>query len=169
LRFLPIENAHQNSALQFYTSQARSPFLLLKPASEDAPARLLPRLSWSWTVLPPSDTYRKPITSSTAVLLQFVTHLLTLPRVMPSGLFSVSSAGFDVKKRVCCAWSASELAYPALNNELRDRVATWQVPNMFPCDQVRLDYYYYYYYYYCYFKMVLSYGMTVKQFNTYRI
>jgi hypothetical protein len=38
-----------------------SPFWLLKPASEHAHARLLPRLSWSWTVLLPSDTHRKPI------------------------------------------------------------------------------------------------------------
>jgi hypothetical protein len=32
-------------------------------------------------VLLPSDTHRKPITSITAVLLPFVTHLLTLPRI----------------------------------------------------------------------------------------
>jgi hypothetical protein len=36
--------------------------------------RLLPRLSWSWTVLLPSDTYRKLITSTTAVLLPFVAY-----------------------------------------------------------------------------------------------
>jgi hypothetical protein len=41
-------------------------------------ACLLPRLSWSWTMLLPSDTYRKHITSITAVLLPFVTYLLTL-------------------------------------------------------------------------------------------
>jgi hypothetical protein len=60
-------------------TQARSIFSLLKPASELAHVRLLPRLSWSWTVLLPSDTLRKPITSITAVLLPFVTYLLTLP------------------------------------------------------------------------------------------
>jgi hypothetical protein len=54
---------------------------MLKPASEHAHARLLPRLSWSWTVLLGSDTHRKPITSITAVLLPSVTYLLTLPRV----------------------------------------------------------------------------------------
>jgi hypothetical protein len=43
-------------------------------------ARLLPRLSKSWTVLLPSDTYRTPITSITAVLLPSVTYLLTLLR-----------------------------------------------------------------------------------------
>jgi hypothetical protein len=43
-----------------------------------------PRLSWSWTVLLPSDTYRKPITSITAVLLPFVTYLLTIPHVISS-------------------------------------------------------------------------------------
>jgi hypothetical protein len=66
---LPTKNAQQNAV-----SQARSSFWLLKPASEHA--RLLPRLSWSWTVLLPSDTYRKLITSITAVLLPFVTYLL---------------------------------------------------------------------------------------------
>jgi hypothetical protein len=55
--------------------QARSPFWLLKPPSDQEHARLLPRLSWSWTALLPSDTRRKPITSITAVLLPFVTYL----------------------------------------------------------------------------------------------
>jgi hypothetical protein len=41
---------------------------------------LLPRLSWYWTVLLPSDTYRKPIIYITNVLLPFVTYLLILPR-----------------------------------------------------------------------------------------
>jgi hypothetical protein len=50
--------------------QERSPFWLLIPASDHAHARLLPRLPWSWTVMLPSDTHRKP----------FVTCLLTLPR-----------------------------------------------------------------------------------------
>jgi hypothetical protein len=69
--------AHQNAALRWYTRQSRPPFWLLKPASEHAHARLPPRLSWSCTVLLPSDTHRKPITSITAVLLPFVTYLLT--------------------------------------------------------------------------------------------
>jgi hypothetical protein len=34
-----------------------------------------------WTVLLPSDTQRKPITSITAVLLPSMIHLLTLPRI----------------------------------------------------------------------------------------
>jgi hypothetical protein len=46
---------------------ARSTFRLLKPASGHTHALLLPRLSWSWIVLLPSDTHRKPITSITAV------------------------------------------------------------------------------------------------------
>jgi hypothetical protein len=54
---------------------------LLKPASEHEHARLLPRLSLSWTVLLPSDTHRKPIMLITAVLLPLVTYLLTLPRI----------------------------------------------------------------------------------------
>jgi hypothetical protein len=37
--------------------------------------------SWSWTVLLPSDTHRKPVTSLTVVLLLFVTYLLTLPHI----------------------------------------------------------------------------------------
>jgi hypothetical protein len=45
---------------------------------EHVHARLLPRLSRSWTVLLPSVTYAKPITSITVVLLPFVTYLLTL-------------------------------------------------------------------------------------------
>jgi hypothetical protein len=36
--------------------------------------------TYSWTVLLPSDTHRKPITSITAVLVTFVAYLLTLPR-----------------------------------------------------------------------------------------
>jgi hypothetical protein len=78
---LPTENAQHNAAFRCYTSQARSPFWLLKPASEHAHARLLPRLSWSWTVLLPSDTYRKPISSITAVLLPFLTYLVTRSRI----------------------------------------------------------------------------------------
>jgi hypothetical protein len=39
-------------------------------------AHLLPRLPWSWAVLLPSDTHRKPITSITAVLFPFVNYLL---------------------------------------------------------------------------------------------
>jgi hypothetical protein len=72
-------------SLVLYTPQAQSPFWLPKPASEHAHARLLTRLSWSCPVLLlPDDTHRKPITSITAVLLPFVTCLLTLPRVIPS-------------------------------------------------------------------------------------
>jgi hypothetical protein len=79
--FCQKRNAQQNAALQRYTSEARSPFWLTKLASEHAHARLLLRPSWSWTVLLPSETHRKPITSITAVLLPFVTYLLTLPRM----------------------------------------------------------------------------------------
>jgi hypothetical protein len=68
------KNAQQNSALRYYTPQARSPFWLLKPPSEHGHARLLANLSRSWAVLLPSDTHRK------LVLLPFVTYLLTLPR-----------------------------------------------------------------------------------------
>jgi hypothetical protein len=57
--------------------QARWPFWLLKPASEHAHARLLPSLSWSWTVLVPSDT------SVRAVLLPYVTYLLPVPHTVP--------------------------------------------------------------------------------------
>jgi hypothetical protein len=75
------KNVQQNAALRYYTLQTRSPFRLLKPAPEHSHARLLPRLSWSWAVLLPSDTHRKTITSITAVLLLFVTYLPTLPRI----------------------------------------------------------------------------------------
>jgi hypothetical protein len=77
---LPIKkNAQQNAALRQCT-QARSPFWLLTPASENAHVRLLPRLSWSWPLLLPGGT-RKPIRSITAVLLPFVTYLLTVLRI----------------------------------------------------------------------------------------
>jgi hypothetical protein len=64
--------------------QVRSPFWLLKPAFDHVNARLLPRLSWNWTVLLPSDRYKKPIMYITAVLLPFVTYLLTLSYIIPA-------------------------------------------------------------------------------------
>jgi hypothetical protein len=39
-------NAQQNAGLWYYTPQARSPFSLLKPASEHVHMGLLPRLPW---------------------------------------------------------------------------------------------------------------------------
>jgi hypothetical protein len=81
---LPTKNAQRNAALRYHTPQARSPIRLMKPASPHAHAGLLHRLlwrSWSWTVLLPSDTIRKHITSMTTVLLPFVTYLMTLPRI----------------------------------------------------------------------------------------
>jgi hypothetical protein len=71
------KDTQQNSE---YTHETRSPFWLLKPASDHAHARLLPRLSWSWTVLLPSDTLTNPVKSIRAVLLAFMTYLLTLHR-----------------------------------------------------------------------------------------
>jgi hypothetical protein len=70
------KNAQQNAALRCYITQVRSQFWLLKPASEHEHEHLLSRLSWSWTVLLPSDTHRKPITSVTVVLLPFVISLV---------------------------------------------------------------------------------------------
>jgi hypothetical protein len=67
--FFTKENAQQKPSLPSYTPQARSSFWLLKPVLENEHARLLPTMSWSWTVLLPSDTHRKLITSITAVLL----------------------------------------------------------------------------------------------------
>jgi hypothetical protein len=86
----------KDSALRQYSPKTRSPFWLLKPASEHSHARVtltftlwgkiilntkkglgLPR---SWTVLLPTDTDIKPVTSITALLFPFVTYLLTLPR-----------------------------------------------------------------------------------------
>jgi hypothetical protein len=72
------KNAQQNAALRYYTSNAWLRFWLIKPASEHGHACLIPGLSWSWTVLLPSDTRWKSITSITTVLLPFVTYLLTL-------------------------------------------------------------------------------------------
>jgi hypothetical protein len=75
---LSTENAQQKAALRQYTPQARPPFWLLKLVSDHVHARLLPRMSWSWTVLLPSNTHRKPITSITAVLLPFVAYWLSI-------------------------------------------------------------------------------------------
>jgi hypothetical protein len=75
----PTKKPHNRTLLFSNDTQLRSPFWLLKPASEHAHARLLPRLSRSWTVLLPSDIHRKPITPITVALLPFVTYLLTLP------------------------------------------------------------------------------------------
>jgi hypothetical protein len=74
------QKTHNNPAFRYHTPQAPSPFWLLNPSSEHAHARLLPRPSWSWTVLLPSNTHRKPITSIAVVFLPFVAYLLTLPR-----------------------------------------------------------------------------------------
>jgi hypothetical protein len=82
--FCSQKNAQQNAVLRLYTPQARSPFWLLKPASELAHARLLLRLPRSWTVLLPSDTHRKPITSITAAFLPFMPYLLFIPRMYNS-------------------------------------------------------------------------------------
>jgi hypothetical protein len=76
------KNTQQNAAFPQYNPQARSPFWLLKSASQQAYARLLPKVSWSWTVLVPSDTHKNPITSITAALLPFVTYLQILPRTL---------------------------------------------------------------------------------------
>jgi hypothetical protein len=80
--FCPQKTAQQNSALRQYTPQAWSPYRLLKPAFEHEHARLLARLSWSWTVLLPSDKPRKPSMSITAVLLPFVAYSVTSPRTL---------------------------------------------------------------------------------------
>jgi hypothetical protein len=74
--FCPQKKAQQNTHCFLVVQSSRwLPFWLLKPASEHA--HLLPRLSWSRTVLLPSDTHTKPITYITAVLLPSVTYLLT--------------------------------------------------------------------------------------------
>jgi hypothetical protein len=76
---LPTKNGTRELCSSVVYSQARQPFWLLKLASENAHGHLLSRLSLSWTMLLPSETGSKPITSITAVLLPFVTYLLTLP------------------------------------------------------------------------------------------
>jgi hypothetical protein len=80
-RFALTPSAHNKRTTECCSSlvHSSSTVWLLKPACEHAHAHLLPRLCWSWNVLLPSDIYRKPITSITAVLLPFVTYLLTLP------------------------------------------------------------------------------------------
>jgi hypothetical protein len=75
--FCQHKNRQQNAAPQWNTPEVRSPFGLLKRASEHAHVRLSIRLPWSWIVLLPSGTHRKPITPITSVLHPFVTCLLT--------------------------------------------------------------------------------------------
>jgi hypothetical protein len=67
-------------------THARSLFRLLKPASEYAHARLLPRLSWSWTPLLAIDTNRNPNKSITAVYFH-PCPIYWLFLVFPSGEF----------------------------------------------------------------------------------
>jgi hypothetical protein len=56
---LPIKT--QNGTLLFSRTFLKHGRHFVKPASEHAYAHLLLRLSWSWTVLLPSDTLRKPL------------------------------------------------------------------------------------------------------------
>jgi hypothetical protein len=72
-------STQQNAALQYLTPLAQLSFWPLKPAPKHVHERLLPRLSWRWTVLLPCDTHTKHVTYITVVLLPFVTYLLTLP------------------------------------------------------------------------------------------
>jgi hypothetical protein len=67
-----------SSVVQFSSTVA---ILTAETTSEHVRACLLPWLSWRWTVPLPSDTNIKPTASITAVLLPFVTYLLSLPRM----------------------------------------------------------------------------------------
>jgi hypothetical protein len=58
---LPTETAQHNAALRQYTSQARSPFWLLKSTSWHIRMRVC--YLDCWTVLLPSDTHIKPVIS----------------------------------------------------------------------------------------------------------
>jgi hypothetical protein len=53
---LSTKNAQQNVAPVVHP-QTWSPFWLLKPASEHVHVHIYRWLSWSWTVLLPSDTH----------------------------------------------------------------------------------------------------------------
>jgi hypothetical protein len=81
--FFPTKTHSRTLLFGSIHPQAPSPFWLTKPATEHAHARLLPGLSWRWTVLLPSDTHREPIAYITPVLLPFVTYLL-IPRCSSS-------------------------------------------------------------------------------------
>jgi hypothetical protein len=74
------KNAQQNAASSVIHASCLVAIWLLKPVSEHVHAGVIPRLSQSWSVLLPSDTHRKLITSITAVLLPSVISLLILPR-----------------------------------------------------------------------------------------
>jgi hypothetical protein len=72
---------HNRTLLSRSILLKHAPFWLLEAASEHAHARLLPRLSWSGTVLLPPGIKIKLITVITPVLLQLLAYLLTLPRI----------------------------------------------------------------------------------------
>jgi hypothetical protein len=82
---LPNKNEQQNAALRQYTPQARSPFWLLKPASEYAHSRLLPILS-SWTVLLSGHT-ENLLCPLHLFYFHLWPYLLTLPRSCIQRLF----------------------------------------------------------------------------------
>jgi hypothetical protein len=69
-----------------------------------------------WTVLLHSETHRKPITSITAVLLQFVTYLLT-----PS-LYNVYVDGRWQKYAEVTYWWECSHIHCALNHLLSHRI-----------------------------------------------
>jgi hypothetical protein len=79
--------AHKKRTTEHFSSVA---ILTTETSPWTCTVDLLPRLSWSWTVLVPSDTYTKSIMSITAVLLPFVTYLLTLPCTYPMEMGSSS-------------------------------------------------------------------------------
>jgi hypothetical protein len=91
---------HEEETFLYEYSPALSPFAHNKPTTEmifgSTPLKpgqhsdfrnqaLNMRMRVCWTVLLPTDTHRKPITSITAVLLPFVACLLTLPRSLATG------------------------------------------------------------------------------------
>jgi hypothetical protein len=78
---LPTKKTHNRTSLLVVYSSSTVAILTTETSLWPCACESLPRLSWSWTVLLPSDTHRKPITSFTAVLLPSVIYLLTLPRI----------------------------------------------------------------------------------------
>jgi hypothetical protein len=78
---LPTKTPNRTLLIGQDTRRSRSPFWPLKPAPEYAHALLLTRLSWNWILSLPTDTNRKCITPITAVILPFVSYLLTLPHM----------------------------------------------------------------------------------------
>jgi hypothetical protein len=100
----------------------RSPFGLLKPASEHACARLLPRLSWHWTVLLHSDIRRKPITSSFTSICNLFTDPPSYECQLHHANFiwHIKNCSITLNKKIICT--------PLVDGRAETLKVCWRIP-----------------------------------------